>query len=132
MHIALGALCVVVSVVTIVERITFLAHAKSARGTVVELVHRHHSSGNPTWAPVFVFTDENGKNWRIYSSTSNNPPAYSMGESIQVYYNPLNPMNAMTNNFFDLWGFSVFLGVFGTGDLIFGWVGIWWQKSQKL
>lgn len=89
-------------------------------GTVVDLVeHTYTSTSNGhrrtgyTYAPVVQYM-ANGREYTVESRTSSNPPAYAVGDMVEVHYNPDNP----EESFFDKDSLVVVLGV------VFGAVGV--------
>lgn len=103
----------------------FVATASRAQGTVIEL-ERHHSSksdgngSNTTWAPVVTFTTPDGATHTFVSRSSSNPPAYSRGERVGVFYNTDKPESGVIDGWFSLWGGISIVGALG---LIFTLVG---------
>lgn len=91
---------------------SFIESAAVTNGTVVELV-RSRSSDSTTYAPVVQFKTENGERIEFTSSTSSNPPSYSKGENVEVFYLPSNPQKARINGFFSLWGAALIVGLLG-------------------
>ncbi len=80
-----------------------------AEATVAELerVKSSDSSGQ-TWRPVFALPVE-GKVYTIRSSSSSNPPAYQVGEKVEMLYPAENPQEAVTNTFWGLYIWPVAL-----------------------
>lgn len=97
----------------------FLQNASSASGTVTELV-RSVSDDSTTYRPVVEFTTANGDKIEFTSSSGSNPPSYSRGEIVDVFYDQSKPEQAKINGFFSLWGMSLILGGIGTVFSIFG------------
>jgi hypothetical protein len=126
-----GAICLLVAVIVFARRELFLAHALVAKGTIVDLVEHRGSESDPTFAPVYVFTDAVGKEQKIHSSSSRNPPAYSVGESVKVYYSSDDSTDAVLDGFFDLWGVSAIFGGIGLGHLAIGIVCTRWHKKRS-
>lgn len=50
------------------------------------------------WEPVFKLTAD-GREYSIRSSVSSNPPAYRVGEQVEMLYPAENPREAVTNSF---------------------------------
>lgn len=74
-----------------------------ATATVAELEKVESSSnGGETWRPVFSLSAE-GKEYNIRSSSSSNPPAYRVGEQVEMLYPVENPAEAVTNTFAGLY-----------------------------
>lgn len=74
-----------------------------AQATVKALEKEESSSnGGETWRPIFSLSVE-GKEYSISSSSSSNPPAYRVGEQVEMLYPSENPAEAVTNTFAGLY-----------------------------
>lgn len=73
-----------------------------------------------TYRPVFEF-EYNGQNYNIQSNTSSNPPAFDVGEKVELKINPDNPIDfyAPSDRTFTFVGL-IFIGI----GLIFVAIGI--------
>lgn len=91
---------------------SFLATANKTNGVVIDLA-RTHSSHGTTYAPVVRFTSEDGTKIQFTSSAGSNPPSYSKGQKVDVFYNQTNPYDAKINSFMSLWGLSSIIGGIG-------------------
>jgi hypothetical protein len=82
----------------------------SATGSVVSLreVPETDNSG-VTYAPVINY-DVNGRTYTYESSNSSDPPAYDVGEKVQLLYRPNDPEDVRVNSWFDLWFLPAMLG----------------------
>ena len=63
------------------------------QGEVVSFVQSCDDDGC-TYAPVVRFQTKNGQSVSYESTYSSSPPAYDVGESVQVFYSPENPEKA--------------------------------------
>lgn len=66
----------------VVENLSDVSHHSSVKK------HRSHSS--VVYRPVFAFTYE-GKDYRITSHTASNPPAFDVGEMVELKIDPDDP-----------------------------------------
>lgn len=82
----------------------FLKTSISSQGTVIDMSRSNSSDNSTTYAPVVEFVDKKGHSYEFRSSTSSNPPSYSIGEQVEIYYNPKAPNKAKIKGFFSLWG----------------------------
>lgn len=98
---------------------SFLAEAIKAPGTVVELVASQSSDGT-TYRPIVQFKRQNGQTVTFESSTGSNPPSYSQGQRVEVFYRPTAPQDAEINDFFSLWGPPAICGTLGAAFFAFG------------
>lgn len=82
----------------------FLAHAISAPGTVIQLRQVVDIDGGSTrYQPVVKFTARDGAVITFAASFSSDPPAYSVGEAVEVEYAPDNAQEARIRSFASLW-----------------------------
>lgn len=98
---------------------TFLKDAIKAEGTVIELI-RSQSDDSITYRPVVVFVSQKGEEIEFTSLSGSNPPSYSRGQTVEIFYLPDAPQKAEINGFFSLWGAPTILGAMGS---IFSTVG---------
>jgi hypothetical protein len=106
----------------------FLEHARQATGTIVAMQPSASGEGGATYTPVFTFTDERGVAHRITSGWSTNPPAYAVGDSVKVYYQPgagNNPPDARLASFWNLWLGATICGSIAAPFLLFAMVFLW-------
>ncbi|HZR36040.1 MAG TPA: DUF3592 domain-containing protein [Nevskia sp.] len=106
----------------------FVARAQHASGEVVELVP-HRSSDSTTYAPAVRFVAADGQTIRFVASFSSSPPAFAVGERVDVLYPAGQPDQAKINAFFSLWGGAVILGGIGA---VFLAVGLALQLAARL
>ncbi|WP_348704010.1 DUF3592 domain-containing protein [uncultured Neptuniibacter sp.] len=111
-----GLIVLIIATIVFFKQQQFISMAITTEGQVVELLRTR--SG--TYFPVVLFTAENGQVIEISSTSSSNPPAYEVGERVEVYYASYNPQGAKISGFFSLWGISAVLGGIG---LVFNIVG---------
>jgi len=101
----------------------FIANSIETKGTVVQLLEsRSSKSSNKSimYTPVVQFINTKGKQMEFSSSTSSNPPKYSINEKVVVIYIPESPNKAKIKSFFDLWGVIIIPGIFGLVFFIIG------------
>ncbi|MBK1873621.1 DUF3592 domain-containing protein [Marinobacter sp. 1-3A] len=98
---------------------SFLERSETAQGTVVELI-RSRSSDSTSYFPVVQFRAAGGRDIEFQSNSGSNPPSYTRGEQVTVFYEPANPEGAMIDGFFSLWGAPLIIGGMGA---VFGLIG---------
>jgi hypothetical protein len=116
-----GAILFTTSGFTFYYKQQFLEKAHVASGRVIELRKTISSKNGRTFYPIVEFIDEQGKNIRFNSSVSSSPPAYEVGEIVEVYYEYNKPYQAEIKGFFSQW---VVVLIPGTMCLIFSTIGI--------
>lgn len=77
--------------------VAFGIGAKEAKGTVTDFI-----GGSP-----IVEFEVGGQTFSFQSSISSSPPAYFVGEKVDVLYRPNNPRSAQINSFTDRWLFPL-------------------------
>jgi hypothetical protein len=107
----------------------FVARALTAPGEVIELKVHHDSEDNSnTYSPVFRYTLPDGREITLESGMRTYPPAYDVGERVQVYYQPENVTDAKIVGFWSLWGPAVALGLLGVLVTVLGG---WFARSRS-
>ncbi len=77
--------------------------------------------GSTVYDPIVRFRTVQGETIEFRGSFGGNPSKYQRGERLRVLYDPTKPETAEIENFFSLWGDSLFRGVAG---LIFSIIGV--------
>lgn len=91
---------------------TFIANAERAPGTVIEMREVRDDDGSSTYKPVVEFSAQ-GNRRTFESSFSSRPPAYSVGEMVEVLYHAKDPADARINGFGSLWLGPIIVGSLG-------------------
>lgn len=89
----------------------FFARAEQADGVVVDMVRMGKG-----YAPVVEFQTTERQQVRFQSWTTQNPPAYQVGDQITVYYNQDAPATAKLRSFWLEWFGPLMLIGFGILD----------------
>jgi hypothetical protein len=107
----------VASVVAVGHTRSFLADAVSAPGVVEGLVPRtstdRDNRTSTTYAPQVRFTTAAGESVTFVSGSSSSPPAYQVGDTVEVLYVAADPRRARVHDWFSLWGLPTILGGLG-------------------
>jgi hypothetical protein len=98
----------------------FVQSASRTQATITKLIERPGQNSSSVYFPVFRFQDANGQAHEIDSSSGQYPPAYKVGDTVTVLYQPQQPEKAKLDTFFDVWGWAAMLGGFGVLDLVVG------------
>ncbi|MDO1451473.1 DUF3592 domain-containing protein [Rhodocytophaga aerolata] len=117
----IGAILFTIAGFTFYNQQQFLDKAHVASGRVIEVRKDRSSKGGRTFYPIVEFIDQQGKSIRFNSSFSSSPPAYEVGELVEVYYDYNNPYQAEIKGFFPQW-LAVLIS--STMGLIFSTIGI--------
>lgn len=82
---------------------TLTSNGDTTMARVVALSESTDGDGDCcVYSPVFEYT-VNGRRHTFESLNASNPPAYRVGQEVEVIYNVDNPSDAAVNSFFDLW-----------------------------
>lgn len=107
----IGLLLLVIAVSMQVYRLSDQAQMSHTRGKIIDL-----ESG----CPSLLFSDANEQVHRYRSNTCTNPPAFEMGEWVNLYYDPQNPADARIDSFGQNWAGSLIVGGIGVVFLLIG------------
>jgi hypothetical protein len=114
----IGPCAVVFFIVSFVQTKAFLRRSVEVSGEVVRLERSTDRSGGTTYieyAPVFSLSAANGETYTVTSNLASSPADFSVGESVRVRYDPVDPQNARIHTFFQTWGAAVLSGIVGIG-----------------
>ncbi len=117
-----------------VQTRTFVDNSIETTGTVTELIEKESSDrGSFTYLPVVVFETASEETIEFRSRTSSNPPAFHVGETVRINYDPAFPSQARIHAISTLWLFPIMLVIMG---LVFGGAGfgmiLYTYKRKKL
>ncbi|MBX3046420.1 MAG: DUF3592 domain-containing protein [Anaerolineales bacterium] len=77
---------------------------ESTIGHVVELEESTDGEGSCcVYSPIIEFTAPNGRPVRFEGGNASSPPAYRIGQEVEVLYNPQDHQDASINSFYELW-----------------------------
>jgi hypothetical protein len=98
------------------RELEFLRRAETAAATVTKYsVSR--SSGDEAHCPIFVFTRGDGMTVVYYGEVCASPPAYEIGQQVEVLYDPLEDGDVQLNDFWSK--YEEPLKLFGAGLPVF-------------
>jgi Protein of unknown function (DUF3592) len=103
-----------------------ITNSLHVQGKVIDLVAQD-SDEDASVAPRISFVAKNGDTYTFTSSVSTYPPSFQKGQTVELYYDPQNPKEAIIDTFWELWFVNVlltglslpFLGV----GLVLAWIG---------
>ena len=94
----------------------FLNKAIKTNATIIDHVERGRDS--TTLAPVFLFETKNGTSIKIDSNIGSSIREFTVGDTIEIYYDPNHPYDAKINSFVQLWAFPIIICLFGISFVI--------------
>lgn len=114
----IGVILLAIAGIVYVREQRFLARAQPASGTVVDLDLSSDSDGSSTFCPVIEFTTEAGEPVRYYGNVCSNPPAYNVGQQVEVVYDPQKITHVQMSGFWSQYTGVVVLTCIGLPFLL--------------
>jgi hypothetical protein len=99
----LGLLLFVIGVFLFIRTRTFVSSSQEVKGTVIRMLSTSGSEGGTVYAPVFKFTTINGQVIEVEEKVYSSPPGFSVGEVVDILYDPQNPGKARAKKWFSLY-----------------------------
>lgn len=82
---------------------TLTTQGGTANAQVIELAESSDGEGGCcVYSPVFEYT-VNGQRYQFESLNASSPPAYRVGQQVEIRYNLKDPSDAAVNSFGELW-----------------------------
>lgn len=95
-------------------RINEAATFTKTTGTVIELREvKGNAEVGTTYKPILKYKDKNGREYIYNSANSSDPPAYDVGERVEMFYNEANPEEAFINSVWEKWTGTIALFICG-------------------
>lgn len=84
-------------------------NGEQTTGTVIAMEENEDSEGSCcTYSPIVEF-QANGQSYTFESNNASDPPAYKVGQSVPVLYDPADPANAQINRWSERWLMPIIL-----------------------
>lgn len=116
-----GIVMAITGVWQIFEGQAFLDNTARAEGTIVALKRERGAKGMAEDHPVVQFTaPESGATFSFKSRFGMWPSPFSVGEKVDVAYDPTNPVRARINSFWTIWFVPILINLFGVACLAAG------------
>lgn len=97
--------------------------AELVSGTVTGFrVSVDSEDNSESYCPDVRYATRSGENLTYHSNFCSAPPAYDVGEQVEIYYDPADPENAQIKGF---WSQYLLVTIFGCIGLPFAAIGIW-------
>lgn len=131
----IGCVFLATALISAVWTSTLMLGGTSAKGHVSELVRREGSAGEDgqtfmVFAPVFIFTASDGREYSVRSGAGSNPPAYFVGQEVGVLYRKGYPTSARITSFGQMWGLACGFAIAGVILSVVGLVLLAWGRSR--
>lgn len=111
----IGCIILIVAGVLSYNTWKFTKTAVKTTGKVVDMIASRSSSGSSrstTYTPVVIYIDNKDNDHRYIASFSSSPPAYEIGELVDLYYDPANPSKAQLAGWGEYLG-GIIAGILG-------------------
>ena len=86
-----------------INALLFALTSKKTKGIVTAFTSSRGSKGGTVYHPVYTFTTEDGQELTQEDKLGSNPPAFIVGQEVQVLYSPRNPQSAKIKTFSGLY-----------------------------
>ena len=113
-----GFVMIIIGAFLVVNEQLFLGNVEKTTGRVTGFDVSTDSDGGDSYCPVVEFTTRAGQTVSYDSNFCSAPPAYSVGQQVNMIYDPRNPKNAQLQGFFEAYTAPLVVG--GLGFLFFG------------
>jgi hypothetical protein len=117
-----GIMLIVVGLILFCNDWRFARSALRTTGKITMVESRIDSDREEHFFPHFTFSKPDGTIVEIASDVGTNPSDFEVGEQVPVVYDPGNPKNAKIATTFQIYGFSMVLGIVGTVLIPFGFL----------
>jgi hypothetical protein len=117
MFAGIGTLLLIIGLCIFINSSSFVSKSSDAKGVVVRL-ESHNSSNETSTNPIIKFSTENN----TYEFESNISANYSIGEHVNVLFNPYYPQDARINSFVALYLIPTILSGVGGVFAIIGYI----------
>jgi hypothetical protein len=124
----LGLLILALSVFLLVNRVQLLKQGTITLATVTELLEEKDSDGNIQYRPVFRFTTHSNEVITFKHPTTSRPPAFSVGEEVNIVYNEIDPREPIVLTYFYSFGWAVMLAAVAMPMIVIGG-GYFWARE---
>lgn len=126
----IAVLLILLSVYIFKNNIDFTQKAQISQGKVI-MVTIDKSGKSATYKPVIEFYDHKGIRIEFASFEGSNPPKYTVGDKVEVLFNPENPIDAKINSFFSIWGGVLIMSIVGIVFFVIGCISISKEKKKR-
>ncbi len=135
LSLAIGSVLLAIAAFFFSQEQSFLQRAVSTTGTITDLAAStstdSHGFDSTSYCPVIDFRTKDGQTVEYQSSVCSDPPAYTVGQKVDMVYDPQNlKATQMQHSFFDEYLGVIFPGIPGIIFLVIG-VGLFMGARSK-
>ena len=103
----LGSVFLIAAIISFRHTMKFLNNGNITTATVIDL--RTYRSEGEVYAPVFSFLTNDNRFVTYELPEGSDPPAWKIGETATIIYDPSNPSNASLYSYFRLFTWTLIL-----------------------
>lgn len=108
-----GSILFIIGVFIFIRTRAFISRSQEVKGSVIKMLTSHGSEGGTVYAPVFRFTTIQGQSMEVAETVYSSPPGYTVGEVVDILYDPQDPSNARAKKWGSLYFLPLLLGGLG-------------------
>jgi hypothetical protein len=127
----IGAILLVIGAILFLQERSFLAAAETATGTVTDFDLSSDSDNSYSYCPVINFATKSGQKVEYHANVCSAPPAYDVGDHVQVIYDPENPRKVQMDSFWGKYVGPLVLLLVGGPFLLIGLLTPLWATRKK-
>lgn len=126
----IAGLLILMSVYIFKNNIDFTQKAQISQGKVI-MVAVDKSGKSATYKPVVEFYDHKDNRIELVSLEGSNPPKYTVGDKVEILFNPEDPIDAKINSFSSIWGGVLIMAIIGIVFFVIGCISISKEKKKR-
>lgn len=107
-----GSIFALVAAGLTIYEVRFAAHSQRAEAEVIRIRERAGEKGGVLYSPEVRFSTPEGKSVSLVSRVSSSSSPYSVGQKVEVLYDPLRPERAVIDSFTERWFVTLFISFF--------------------
>ena len=111
-----------VGAVLVVQQSRFDSRALLAQAEVVTMIAVTNGDGQTLYRPELAYMTASGESVRAVTGAASRPPAYTVGQRVEVRYDPARPSEPVIDSFGERWFMPLMFGGFGMLFLLIGMV----------
>lgn len=115
----IGLILIGIAVMQCKKMKKFLAIGIKTEAIVIKLEPVRHTKGL-SYRPILQYTDQTGRITTFQHKVGANPPAYKIGEKVEIIYNPNERREAKVISYWNLFLGIILLLIFASPCLIIG------------
>jgi hypothetical protein len=103
-----GIIFLIISIIVFKNNLDLIKSGSKTTATVIDL-QKSLASNSSDLTPIFKFTTTTGQEITFKGFGASSPPAFNIGEKVNIVYSPDKPDNAKVLTYFGMFGLSILL-----------------------